>query len=298
MTTPSSNASAPPPSSAPSAEPSRAPPGSPSSSLVGPVSWASSERETAFRHWLAAVVQDHALDGDTVRIASADASARRYLRINGSDGRTSRIIMDAPPQLEDCKPFVRVARLMSEAGVHVPRIWAWDEPTGFMLLDDLGARTLLDVVDREQPSNNLAWFQGAIDELLRWQLASQKDVLAPYDEPLLMRELALFSDWYLDRHRDVRVTGTLRETLEQQYRLIVGRNLSVPSVYVHRDFMPRNLMVPVGFAASMRKTPRLLCLHRAGLMPCIFLGAWACGSIQRFTRDIKFHPIMTVWWAS
>jgi aminoglycoside/choline kinase family phosphotransferase len=103
---------------------------------------------------------------------------------------------------------------------------------------------MIEVVDRDNPPANLALYLRAVDALVAWQVASRPGVLPPYDEALLMRELQLFPDWYLARHRGVAVEGPLRETLESQFRLIVARNLASPSVYVHRDFMPRNLMMP------------------------------------------------------
>jgi len=207
------------------------------------VPWNDAERAAAFRGWLAAVAPRHALRPEPLRIASADASFRRYLRLDDAAGG-SAIVMDAPPAKEDCRPFVRVAGLMQDAGLHVPRVREWDESLGFMLLDDLGHQTLIDVVDRERPAANLPLYQRAIDALLAWQLASRPAELRPYDAALLQRELALFPDWYLARHRGLAVEGRLRETLDAQFRLIVERNLAAPSVYVHRDFMPRNLMIP------------------------------------------------------
>ena len=206
------------------------------------VAWSDPERERAFHRWLHDVAGPHGLDPATVRPASADASFRRYLRVDGAQG--SRIVMDAPPDKEDCRPFVQVAALMRDAGLHVPRVLAWDEPQGFMLLDDLGRQTMIEVVDAERPQANRALYMRAVDALVAWQLASRPGVLPPYDEALLRRELALFPDWYLARHRGVAVEGKLRETLEQQFGLIVARNLASPAVYVHRDFMPRNLMIP------------------------------------------------------
>ncbi|HYD74658.1 aminoglycoside phosphotransferase family protein [Ramlibacter sp.] len=214
------------------------------------VHWADPRREQAFRAWLEGVAPAHGLDPSTLRPASADASFRRYLRLDGAGG--SRIVMDAPPDKEDCRPFVRVAQLMAEAGLHVPRVLAWDEPQGFMLLDDLGRRTLIEVLDPQQPDAARPWFQQAIEALLAWQLASRPGVLPSYDEALLARELALFPDWYLARHRGIRVEGSLRETLDQAFGLIVRQNLSSAAVYVHRDFMPRNLMLP-----SSGSEPRL-----------------------------------------
>jgi aminoglycoside/choline kinase family phosphotransferase len=113
-----------------------------------------------------------------------------------------------------------------------------------MLLDDLGTRTMIEVIDPDQPEANQPLYLRAVDALLAWQAASRPDVLPAYDRALLTRELALFPDWYLERHRGVKVEGALRETLDNMFQLIVERNLAAPQVYVHRDFMPRNLMLP------------------------------------------------------
>jgi aminoglycoside/choline kinase family phosphotransferase len=206
------------------------------------VAWADPSRQTRFRQWLDRIASTYALRPETLRIASADASFRRYLRIDSDAG--TRIIMDAPPDKEDCRPFVQVARLMAAAGLKVPHVHEWDEPQGFMLLDDLGRHTMIDVVDREHADANRDLYLRAVDALIAWQLASTPGVLPAYDEPLLARELALFPDWYLERHRGVKVQGQIRETLDAAFKLIIRRNLSSASVYVHRDFMPRNLMMP------------------------------------------------------
>jgi aminoglycoside/choline kinase family phosphotransferase len=221
-------------------------PANPSPTSQAPVSWADPQREAAFARWLGGIAARHALQPETLRPASADASFRRYLRIActpGPDG-ASRIIMDAPPDKEDCRPFVQVARLMADAGLNVPQVHEWDEPQGFMLLGDLGTQTMIDVVDREHPDANRGLYLRAIDALVDWQLASRPGVLPAYDAPLLARELALFPDWYLERHRGVKVEGPLRETLDAIFKLIIERNLAAAPVYVHRDFMPRNLMMP------------------------------------------------------
>lgn len=206
------------------------------------VAWPDPQREADFHAWLTAVGPAHGLRAATLRPASADASFRRYLRIDGDRG--SLIVMDAPPDKEDCRPFVQVAKLMQDAGLRVPRVLAWDEPHGFMLLEDLGHQTMIEVVDRDNAAANQALYLRAVDALLAWQLASRPGVLPAYDAALLSRELSLFPDWYLARHRGVPVEGPVRETLDATYRLIVERNLAAPPVYVHRDFMPRNLMMP------------------------------------------------------
>ncbi|WP_298930060.1 phosphotransferase [uncultured Ramlibacter sp.] len=206
------------------------------------VTWDHPQRETAFRRWLDSVAGAHGLQAASLRIASADASFRRYLRIDAAQG--SRIIMDAPPDKENCRPFVQVAGLMANAGLQVPRVLAWDEAGGFMLLDDLGTQTMIEVVDRENPAANQGLYMRAVDALISWQLASRPGVLPSYDQALLERELALFPDWYLGQHRGITLEGKARATLDSAFELIVQRNLAVPSVYVHRDFMPRNLMMP------------------------------------------------------
>jgi aminoglycoside/choline kinase family phosphotransferase len=207
------------------------------------VRWADPARHAAFDQWLARIAAAQRLDPASLRVASADASFRRYLRIDTQGGAT-RIIMDAPPALESCAPFVHVAGLMRDAGLHAPEVLDWDQPQGFMLLTDLGRQTMMDVIDRERPEANRPLYEAALDVLLAWQQASKPGQLPPYDEALLRRELALFPDWYLARHRGIALEGALRETLERAFDLIVARNLAAPMVYVHRDFMPRNLMAP------------------------------------------------------
>jgi aminoglycoside/choline kinase family phosphotransferase len=212
------------------------------------VTWSDPQREAAFQAWLAGVATAYQLQRASLRTASADASFRRYLRIASASG-ASFIIMDAPPGQENSEPFVRIAGLMRDAGLNVPHVLAWDEARGFMLLSDLGTRTLMDVIDRRQPQANQGLYLQAVDALLMWQRASRPGVLTPYDAALLQRELALFPNWYLAQHRGVVVEGALRETLEQSFATIVAHNLAAPSVYVHRDFMPRNLMAPQAGAA-------------------------------------------------
>lgn len=126
-----------------------------------------------------------------------------------------------------------------------PRVLEWDRLQGFLLLDDLGRETMLDVIDPADADASRPLYDQAIDALIRWQLSSKPGVLPPYDRALLERELALFPQWYIERHRGMAVEGKLKERLERSFRLIVDSNLASPSVYVHRDFMPRNLMIGV-----------------------------------------------------
>jgi aminoglycoside/choline kinase family phosphotransferase len=215
---------------------------SPQALSSAPIEWVQPERQVAFHQWLDAQANAHGVLPATVRAASADASFRRYFRVDTANG--SCIVMDAPPDKENCEPFVRIARLMLDAGLYAPRILAWDEPQGFMLLDDIGSQTMMDVINRDDPQANHGLYMRAVDALLTLQQSSRPGVLPAYDEALLQRELSLFPDWYLTQHRQLQIDSTQREMLDKTFQTIVERNLAAPSVYVHRDFMPRNLMMP------------------------------------------------------
>jgi N-acetylmuramate 1-kinase len=171
--------------------------------------------------------------------ASADASFRRYFRAVIADGR-SFIAMDAPPQVEACGPYLHVAALLRQAGLHAPLIHAHDLEQGFLLLSDLGTTTYLDALGA---SNADALFSDATAALIRWQLATRPGELPPYDEALLRREMELFPEWYLGRHLGRAPSGFERGVLDSIFTLLARRALAQPAVYVHRDYMPRNLMV-------------------------------------------------------
>ncbi len=172
--------------------------------------------------------------------ASADASFRRYFRARA--GTQTWIVMDAPPEHEDCRPFVKIAGLLEAAGLNAPRVLAQDLERGFLLLTDLGDTTFLAALERDR-SRAGDLFADATTALVRWQLASRDGVLPPYDEALLRRELNLFPDWYVARHLGLELDARQRTVLEAVFAAIVANNLAQPRVYVHRDYMPRNLMV-------------------------------------------------------
>ena len=177
--------------------------------------------------------------------ASTDASFRRYFR--WSDGERSLIIMDAPPPQEDVRPFLRIGELLAEAGVHTPEILAADPDQGFLLMEDLGARTYLesiqDGVSAEQFEH---MFTGAIEVLVRWQARSRPGVLPDYDEAVLRRELQLFPDWYVGEHLQRRFSAAEQEDWDALCRVLLASHLAEGRVFVHRDYMPRNLMTSAG----------------------------------------------------
>jgi len=179
----------------------------------------------------------HLADADFAP-ASADASFRRYFRV--SHGAQSWVVMDAPPEREDCRPFLHVAQLLLGAGLNGPRVLAQDLGQGFLLLSDLGRQTFLHVLT---PENADGLMRDAIAALVQWQAASRAGVLPPYDEALLARELALFPDWYVARHLGKTFTAQQQGWWDASCRVLIDRALSQSRVFVHRDYMPRNLMV-------------------------------------------------------
>ena len=171
-------------------------------------------------------------------VASADASFRRYFRYRHG-GRTL-VAMDAPPEQEDCRPFVDVAGRLARAGVAVPEILHQDLEQGFLLLTDMGRETWLTALDG---GNADAWFDAALETLITQQRFADTRGLPEYDRALLRRELDLFPHWYLGEHRGLRLDGDTSGRLVAVFETLIDSALAQPRVFVHRDFMPRNLMV-------------------------------------------------------
>mgnify|MGYP003334748652 FL=1 len=211
------------------------------------IDWPNTQRETQFLRWLDAQTANFGLSTTSIRPASADASFRRYFRVDGVAGNKnpgSFIIMDAPPDKENCEPFVRIAKLMADCGLLVPKVLNWDAQNGFILLEDLGQSTMMEAIDKSKPQANMGLYLRAVDALLLLQQTQQGHTLPPYDEALLQRELHLFPDWYIAQHRQLPLSDAQKNALDKTFGLIVARNLAAPKVLVHRDFMPRNLMMP------------------------------------------------------
>ena len=197
------------------------------------------QRTLALQTWLGRLFPAERWD---IEPASADASFRRYFRVSLPDRGETYVVMDAPPQREDCRPFIQVAQLLRQAGLNAPEVLAQDLAQGFLLLSDLGSTTYLAAL-RENDADADRLFGDATDALITWQLASRPGVLPPYDAALLRRELELFPDWYLARHLGLALAPQQREALQEMFALILANNLAQPTVYVHRDYMPRNLML-------------------------------------------------------
>lgn len=210
------------------------------------------QRQQQLSEWLHSLFPEEKI---MLAPASADASFRRYFRATFADSQT-RIVMDAPPQHEDCRPFLHVAKLFGDAGAHVPTVHAHDLKQGFLLLSDLGNTTYLqalnDMIQRQEILPSLSdvtvlikareLYGAATDALVKIQLASRDNELPLYDESLLLREMRLFPDWYIAKHLKVKLSATQTAKLESVFARIIANNLAQPRVYVHRDYHSRNLM--------------------------------------------------------
>ena len=215
-------------------------------SLPASIVWADPARKTAFADWLSAFAAARGLAVATLRPASSDASFRRYLRADLEGGGTV-IVMDAPPPQEDVRPFVHVARLIERAGLHAPRVLEADAAHGFLLLDDLGDELYLAALQGAQAAGDAgradALMRDAIAALITWQAKLPGEALPPYDDALLRRELALFPEWCVQRECGVTWTDAEAATWKDACDRLVASALAQPKVAVHRDWMPRNLMV-------------------------------------------------------
>ena len=185
--------------------------------------------------------------------ASADASFRRYFRLTWPDGNT-RILMDAPPEKEDCKPFIHVAGLLAKADLAAPRILDKDLDNGFLVLTDLGRIGYLDALNADLSLADLL-IRPVLDALVQWQLASTAGTLPPYDGHLLRRELDLFPEWFIGRHLGIELADEDRVMLDRTFKFLINSALNQPKVFVHRDFMPRNQMV---VESAERLTPGII----------------------------------------
>jgi aminoglycoside/choline kinase family phosphotransferase len=198
--------------------------------------------------------------------ASADASFRSYFRVHLPDRNARRIVMDAPPEKEDCHPFVDIASLFQQAGVHVPEVIAQDLEQGFLLLSDLGSTTYLQALAGQASS---ATTLSRRQQRTRWpsNSASRPGLLPDYDQALLQRELALFPDWYLGR--TLAWCSTMRgmqTTLHAVFAALLANNLAQRTVFVHRDYHSRNLMVIGDRSEAIPDQPRQSWTSR---MPCM-----------------------------
>ena len=201
-------------------------------------------RQQQLHQWLTSLLNTppfaHAYE---LTVASADASFRQYFRLTFTEnyqGHKTLIVMDAPPPQEDCTPFVKVANLLLDAGLNVPKVLSADLNQGFLLLSDLGNDTYLQHLNHDTAP---MLYMDATNALINMQLASQSHDLPAYDETLLTREMQLFPDWYIAKHLGFSMSNEQQGWLEQTFDALNKNILSQGQVTVHRDFHSRNLMV-------------------------------------------------------
>jgi aminoglycoside/choline kinase family phosphotransferase len=214
-------------------------------SSPSPVTWPDAARRLAFERWLAGFAAQRGLDAASLEPASADASFRRYLRLRGGSAG-SVIVMDAPPALEDVRPFVRVAALLQQAGVRVPAVLEADVEQGFLLLEDMGRTVYLDALRSAAPDEADRLIRAALSSLVRLQRHVPAQGLPPFDADTLARELAPFPEWCVRREFGIEWSDAQHASWQRVVRLLIDDALSQPQVAVHADWMPRNLMVVEG----------------------------------------------------
>jgi N-acetylmuramate 1-kinase len=192
------------------------------------------DRLPDIEHWLEALgYRDYRLSP-----ASEDASFRRYLRLEV--GGESLIVMDAPPELEPCDPFVKVAGMLREAGLNAPQVMQWERERGFLLLSDFGSRDYLSQLSED---NVTALYGYALDALLAMQTRIDPAGLPPYDDALLYREMGLFHDWFLGELLGIELDSGQELVWQAAMRGLADNSHAQPQVFVHRDYHSRNLML-------------------------------------------------------
>jgi hypothetical protein len=199
------------------------------------------DRDHALLQWLSDLDQSFALDLDSLKPASSDASFRRYFRLNAA--QKTRIVMDAPPLEENCQTFIDVTQRLQAASVTVPKILADDVTQGFLLLTDLGQHTYYDKIVSGWPDQVLqSQYRLALDALVKLQQADASG-LAVLDSQRLIDELQLFTDWFVQKHHGVTLTDQEQTQLQLIFETLANEIANQPQVLVHRDFHSPNLMV-------------------------------------------------------
>lgn len=253
-------------------------------------------RQDSLKQWLLTIAADYALKPESLEVASADASFRRYFRVQCDDQRQTFVVMDAPAPQEDVRPFVSVARLFGSAGMTTPNIYEENLAQGFLLLEDFGSHTYLDVLRDHTPAEQRiatasALYREAGKALQSIQLASRGDVLAPYDARRLRDEMELWPHWYIDKHKRKTLSDAQRQVIDEAFDCIVAQCLAQAQVYVHRDFHSRNLMLLAG-----DRNPGVLDFQDAVLGPITYdlVSLWRDAYIA-WDEEVQLDGLIR-WW--
>ncbi|MBA4739786.1 MAG: phosphotransferase [Burkholderiales bacterium] len=195
-----------------------------------------SSRLELVNNWLHLILEGHDF---TLTDLAADAGARRYFRVTLAN-KTSLVLMDAPTEYNDARQFTLMAEMLASNGINVPIIKHTNFDDGLLLLSDLGDDTYLKSLNNEN-ANQL--FEDATTALVKIQTIEARNLLNSYSAELMNQELKLFDDWYIQKHLEIKLDKKTQESLKNILQLITARCISQSEVLVHRDFMPRNLMI-------------------------------------------------------
>ncbi len=196
------------------------------------------ERAAALQRFVAA----HSAGPTSFTPASADASFRSYWRVD--DGRSTRIAMDAPPDKEDIRPWLDIARALERVGVHTPQVVAVDYTRGFILMEDLGTQMYHGALEtaRDDAAQIDALYGDALDALLTLQTQVSPRGLPEFDEAFIRTELELMPTWFLERHLQHTLSCGDWDVVEAAFTLLTRALRAQPQTFMHRDFHSRNLM--------------------------------------------------------
>lgn len=250
-----------------------------------------SARASALNAWARDALEDLGIATDPgfeLVSASDDASFRRYFR--GLAGGRSFVFVDAPPQQEDSRPFIDIASRLVHAGLNAPVVYRHDVDKGFMMLTDFGNRLYLDALMTEDDPQVEALYQDAFASIVKMQQMQDVDGLPDYDERLLREEMNLFVDWFLPKQLSIDLDRRERDSIDTVFDMMVSNALAQPSVFVHRDYHSRNLMV------LEKGGPGIIDFQDAVLGPvtydlvsllrdCYF--RFPVATVERWTRDFR-----------
>ncbi|MDO5058837.1 MAG: phosphotransferase [Neisseria sp.] len=199
------------------------------------------QRQTELKNWLESIYPEQAFE---LSFAAADADFRRYFRAVFSDGRTV-VCMDAPPDKMSIAPYLKVQKLFDM--VNVPQVLHADETLGFVVLNDLGNTTFLTAMQQvDTPEAHKALLLEAIEELVELQKASRPGKLPEYDRDIMLREMNLFPEWFCAKELGKPLNFKQKQLWQQTVDTLLPPLLAQPQVYVHRDYIVRNLMLQKG----------------------------------------------------
>jgi aminoglycoside/choline kinase family phosphotransferase len=208
------------------------------------------QREVSLNDWARVQLASRSIEMlpyEHLDVVSDDASFRRYFRYQAQPH--GYIFVDAPPDKEDSKPFVFIAKHLADAGLNAPEVYAVDYELGFMMLSDLGNTLYLSVLEGSEEGGeegseeggHESLYQDALKAIYAMQFIDAE--LPVYDRSRLQQEMDLFPDWFLKKQLGLSLSSEEMEMLNAVFELMIGNALEQPRFFVHRDYHSRNVMV-------------------------------------------------------